>query len=91
MELIKEYVEEMINNSNNTVDRLLIDDILDISNGVYKSYEDYVEHKRNIVDMVRKHNNQFLNPHNENYSFTYYVEPVILSKVVFYYIVNKCL
>lgn len=91
MEVIKEYVEEMLKKSNNTVDRLLIDDILDISNGVYKSYDDYVEYKQKIIDMVRKHNNQCFNPHNENYSFTYYVEPVILSQVVFYYIVNKCL
>ena len=89
METIDEYVEEMINNSNNTVDRLLIDDILDISNGVYKSYEDYVEYKQKIIEMVRNHNNQCFNPHNENYRFTYYVEPVILSQVVFYYIVNK--
>ena len=91
MEEINAHVEEMINNSNNTVDRLLIDDILDISNGVYKSYEDYVEHKKRIIEMVRNHNNKCFNPHNENYSFTYYVEPVILSQVVFYYIVNKCL
>ena len=68
-----------------------INDILDISNGVYKSYEDYVEHKKRIIEMVRNHNNKCFNPHNENYSFTYYVEPVILSQVVFYYIVNKCL
>lgn len=91
MEITKEYVEEMLKKSNNTVDRLLIDDILDISNGLYKSYDDYVEYKQKIIEMVRNHNNQCFNPHNENYRFTYYVEPVILSKVVFYYIVNKCL
>ena len=89
MKTIDKFVEKTLKNSNNTVDRLIIDDILDISNGLYKSYEDYVEHKQEIIEMIREHNNKCFNPHNENYRFTYYVEPVILSQVVFYYIISK--
>lgn len=93
MKVIEEYVEEMLKRSNYTVNKLLIDDILDISKGLYKSYEDYIEYKRNIVEMVRNHNNnnQYFNPHNENYRFTYYGEPVIIGKDYFNYIVSKCL
>ena len=89
MKTIDKFVEKTLKNSNNTVDRLIIDDILDISNGLYKSYEDYVEHKQEIIEMIREHNNKCFNPNNENYRFTYYVEPVILSQVVFYYIISK--
>lgn len=91
MEVMKEYVEEMLKKSKNSVDKLLIDDIFDISNGLYKSYDDYVEYKQKIIEMVRNHNNQCFNPHNENYRFTYYVEPVIINKDYFDYIVSKCL
>lgn len=89
MGVIKEYIEEMIKKGNNTQDKLLIDDILDISKGLYKSYDDYVEYKQKIIDMVRDHNSQYFNPHNENYRFTYYVEPVIINKYYFDYIVSK--
>lgn len=91
MGVIKEYVEEMRVNLNETINKLIIDDIFDISNGLYNSYDDYLEQKQRITEMVRNHNNnnQYFNPHNENYRFTYYAEPVLLSQVVFNYIVNK--
>lgn len=89
MKVIKEYVEEMLKKSNNTADRLIIDDILDISNGLYPTYSDYVDYKQMIIEMVREHNNKCFNPHNENYRFTYYVEPIILTKDIFCYIVSK--
>ena len=89
MEIINECVEQMVKESNNVTNKLIIDDILDISMGIYPSYNDYVEYKRNIIDMVRNHNNQCFNPHNENYRFTYYVEPVILNEQDFDYIVSK--
>ena len=86
---INEITNYLSDKINNTVDRLLIDDILDISNGLYKSYDDYVEHKQNIVKIIREHNKLCSMQYNEEHRFTYYVEPVILSEVVFYYIVNK--
>lgn len=91
MDVMKEYVEEMIKKSNNTRDKLLIDDILDISMGIYHSYNDYVEYKQKIIDMAMSHNSKCFSQNKENYRFTYYVEPVILSKDYFDYIVNKCL
>ena len=89
MEVIKEYVEEMLKKSNNTADKLIIDDILDIAKGVYHSYNDYVECKRMIIEMVRTHNNYFIMDKNNTYHINYWVEPVIISKDVFCYIVSK--
>lgn len=89
MEVIDECVEEMIKKSNNTRDKLLIDDILDISSGVYHSYNDYVEHKQRIIEMVREHNNKCFNPSTEEYRFTYYIEPVILNEQDFAYLISK--
>lgn len=89
MEAIYECVEEMQRKLNDTINKLIIDDIFDISNGLYSSYDDYVEHKQKIVEMVREHNNQCFNPHNENYRFTYYAEPVILNEKDFAYIISK--
>lgn len=91
MKVIKEYVEEMLKKSNNTVDRLIIDDIVDILNGLYPTYTDYVDYKQRIIEMVRNYNNsnQYFNPNDGNYKFTYYAEPVILTKDIFCYIVSK--
>ena len=89
MEEINEYVEEMQRKLNDTINKLIIDDIFDISNGLYNSYNDYVEHKQRIIGMVRNHNNKFFNPHKEEYRYTYYCEPVILNEKDFAYIVSK--
>ena len=89
MKVIKEYVEKMLKKSNNTVDRLIIDDILDISNGLYPTYTDYVDYKQMMIEMIREHNMKSFNKNDGNYKFTYYVEPVILTKDIFCYIVSK--
>ena len=72
-----------------TVNKLLIDDILDISKGLYNSYDDYVEHKQEIIEIIREHNDKYFNPYTEEYVFTYYPEHVILNKKYFDYIVSK--
>ena len=89
MKEINEYVEEMQRKLNDTINKLIIDDVFDISMGIYPSYNYYVECKRNIIDMVRNHNNKLFNPHKEEYRYTYYIEPVILSEQDFAYIVSK--
>lgn len=89
MEAIYEYVEEMQRKLNDNINKLIIDDIFDISNGLYNSYDDYVEHKKRIIEMVRKNNNKLFNPHKEEYRYTYYSEPVILNEQDFAYIISK--
>lgn len=89
MEAIDKFVEEMQRKLNDTINKLIIDDIFDISNGLYSSYDDYVEYKQRIVEMVREHNIHCFNPNNEEYRFTYYAEPVILNEKDFAYIVSK--
>ena len=89
MEVIYEFVEEMQKKLNDNINKLIINDIFDISNGLYSSYDDYLEHKKIIIEMVRKNNNKFFNPNKEEYRYTYYCEPVILNEKDFYYIVSK--
>lgn len=89
MEIINEYVEEMQRKINDTRNKLIIDDILDISNGLYSSYDDYVKHKENIVKIIREHNKLCFLQYNEEHRFTYYAEPVILNEKDFAYIISK--
>lgn len=89
MKTIDECVEEMIKEKNNVIDKLLINDILDISRGIYPSYKDYVDYKKVIIEMIRKNNNYCRMDCDNNHTFTYYVEPVIINEDVFCYIVSK--
>lgn len=89
MEIINEYVEEMQRKLTDKINKLIIDDILDISNGLYSSYDDYVKLKQNIVKIIREHNNLCSLQYNEEHRFTYYAEPVILNEKDFYYIISK--
>lgn len=74
---------------NETINKLIIDDILDISNGLYNSYDDYLEQKQRITEMVREYNNQCFNQNNEEYRFSYYFGPIVLNEKDFNYIVSK--
>ena len=86
---INEFTNYLSDKIDETVNKLLIDDIFDISNGLYNSYADYVEHKQEIIEMIREHNDKYFNPYKQEYVFTYYTEPVILNKKYFDYIVSK--
>lgn len=89
MEIINEYVEEMQSKLNDTINKLIIDDIFDISNGLYSSYDDYVRSKQNIVKIIREHNKLWYLQYNEEHRFTYYAEPVILNEKDFDYIIRR--
>ena len=74
---------------NDTINKLIIDDIFDISNGLYKGYDDYVENKQKLIEMVRENNRKCFNTNDGNYRFTYYTEPIILDEKDFAYIFSK--
>lgn len=77
--------------SNNTKNKQIIDDIIGISKGLYNTYDDYVKHKENIVKIIREHNKLCFLQYNEEHRFTYYAEPVILNENDFNYIVSEYL
>ena len=91
MEEIKDYVEVIQEESRNIKNKQIIDDIFDIASGLFKSYDDYVKYKQKIIDDVRKFNNQCLTVKDERYIFTYYIEPTIISKYDFNYIMDRYL
>lgn len=62
-----------------------------ISRGLFNTYDEYVKYKQKIIENVKNFNNQCLNIKEERYIFTYYVEPMILDKISFDYIVSKYL
>ena len=53
----------------------LIDDIIDIYNGVYKDYDEYVQDKKRLFEDLKRHD--------------FYAELLIMDKDVFEYIKNK--
>lgn len=77
--------------SNNIKNKQIIDDIFDISKGLYNTYDDYVKHKQAIIEIVRKNNNQCFDTKQKIIQFTYYIEPVILNENDFNYIVSEYL
>lgn len=89
MEAIKDYIDEMEKESRNIKNQLIIDDIFDISNGVYETYDVYVQYKQKLIDDIRKSNEQCLTAKDNRYIFTYYVEPIIINEHDFNYIVSK--
>lgn len=62
---------------------LLIDDIIDIYNGKYIDYEDYYIRKTEEADALRKLNMRMSCLQTK---YTYYIEPIILSELLFSYI-----
>ena len=89
METIKDYTEEMQEAHRNIISQIIIDDIFNIAQGAYKNYNDYVNIKQRIIEDFRKLNNSCLMVSNNKYTFTYYVEPLIITKHDFDYIISK--
>lgn len=88
---INEIFTQMQKESNNIKNKLIIDDIFDISHGLFNTYDDYVKYKQKIIDDVRNFNNRCLTIKEEKYILTYYVEPIIINEHDFNYIINKYL
>lgn len=91
MEEIKDYIEVIQEESKNIKNKQIIDDIFDIASGLFKSYDDYVKYKQKIIDDIRNFNKECLTIKDSCYRFTYYIEPAIISKHDFNYIMDRYL
>ena len=91
MEEIKDYIEVIQEESHNLKNKQIIDDIFDISKGLYNTYDDYVKYKQEIIDDIKNFNKECLTIKENCYRFTYYIEPIIISEHDFNYIVSKYL
>jgi len=63
----------------------LLDDIIDIYNGVYINYEVYLDIKMKIAEDIREER-KYMSP---DYKFTFHFEPIILAPELFNYIRSK--
>ena len=86
---ISKYAEELVKESQKAQNRMVIDDIMDISSGKYKTYDEYVNAKRQIIEDAEEMNRNNVIVNSSYLKFTYYVQPSILSKYVFDYILEQ--
>lgn len=86
---ISKYAEELAKENQKAQNRMIIDDIMAISSGKYKTYDEYVNAKRQIIEDAEEMNRNNMIFNSSYLKFTYYVQPSILSKDVFDYIVEQ--
>lgn len=86
---ISKYIEEMQKEAKKLEDRMVIDDMMAISSGKYKTYDDYLKSKMQIIANAVEMNRNNMIMNSSCLKFTYYVQPSILSKDVFDYIVEQ--
>ena len=86
---ISKYAEELAKENQKAQNRMIIDDIMAISSGKYKTYAEYVNAKQQIIEDAEEMNRNNMIVNSSYLKFTYYVQPSILSKDVFDYIVEQ--
>lgn len=67
-------------------EQMLINDILDIYNEKYPTYDLYKAQKRALAQMARNNNDKMWEADANEIKYSYYIEPKILSKETFAYI-----
>ena len=88
-EMINKYVNNIQTECNKIKNKLIIDDIFDISRGVFDTYDAYVQYKQRMINFAREANERQITISEDKYIFTYTVEPIIITKDDFDYIVSK--
>ncbi len=86
---ISKYTEEILKQTKKIENRMVVDDIIAISLGMYETYNDYVNAKKQIIEDAIEMNRNNMIVNSSYLKFTYYVQPSILSKDVFDYIVEQ--
>ena len=81
---MSELVAAMYKEAQNKKESLMIEDIIDIYNHKYNTYESYVRTTRYLIEEFKKRNHETIfEPHDLAIKKSFYIEPVILSKNVF--------
>lgn len=79
-----DLMAEMYREAEKKKESLMIEDIIDIYNHKYNTYEDYVRTTRYLIEEYKKRNSETIfEPHDLTIKKSFYIEPVILSKNVF--------
>ena len=90
-EMVNKYVNSIQIESNKIKNKLIIDDIFDIARGVFDTYDVYVQYKQRMINFAREANERQITIDEDKYIFTNTIEPVIITKDDFDYIVGKYL
>lgn len=86
---ISKYAEELAKENRKAQNRMCIDDIMAISLGIYKTYDEYVNAKKQIIEDANEMNRNNMILNSKYLKFTYYVHPLIIDKDTFDYIIGK--
>ena len=94
IEFINELTEKFTKNLQEQSQKLLLQDIIAIYNGVYSNYIEYWEHMINFNKFIEETNikNMENNQNALKWNFNYYIKHEILSELEFNYIIelSKC-
>jgi len=84
--MLDKLIDELAQKQSLKKDQMLIEDVIDIYNHKYKNYDDYYKQKQNLLEAIRREEeNQMMNIKENNYLIKLYVHPVILDKEIFDY------
>lgn len=86
---ISKYTEEILKQTKKLENRMVVDDIIAISLGMYETYNDYVKSKQLIIEDAKEMNRNNMIMNSNYLKFTYFVQPLIIDKDTFDYIVEK--
>lgn len=86
---VSKYTEEIIKQTKKLENRMVVDDIIAISLGMYETYADYVKSKQLIIEDAKEMNRNNMIMNSNYLKFTYFVQPLIIDKDTFDYIVEK--
>lgn len=86
---ISKYAEELIKQTKKLENRMVVDDIIAISLGMYETYGNYVNQKQQIIEYGKEMNRNNMIMNSNCLKFTYFVQPLIIDKDTFDYIVEK--
>ena len=86
---VSKYTEELIKQTKKLENRMVVDDIIAISLGMYETYGNYVNQKQQIIEYGKEMNRNNMIMNSNCLKFTYFVQPLIIDKDTFDYIVEK--
>lgn len=90
-ELMEKVIKKMQAESKEQQQQLIIDSIIDIYNGKYRSYESYLKEMQRLNERIFQLNRESIkfNPEKTNCKYTQYMYGQIFDKKIFNYIKTK--